>query len=207
MQQPLIDATTTGDAVGATTLPLPAGRWKVDPATSGVLFVARQMGVVKVRGHFSRFDATIDAGATLADIAVFAEVDLGSVDTDNVKRDGHLRAGSYFDIERHPTMTFCSTAVGHDRGAYWLGGDLTIANVTRPVMLDVEFHGTACSRVDHSLRASFVATGEVRRREFGLDAARFIVADKVKIELDMQFVACDDACTAPTDGHDAASIS
>jgi polyisoprenoid-binding protein YceI len=192
MQQPLTDAMTTRGAVGVTSLPLPAGRWKVDPATSGVLFVARQLGVSKVRGRFHRFDATLDVGTTLAEIAVLADVDLASVDTGNATRDAHLRTAAYFDVEQHPTMTFRSTAVGQDGGSYWMGGDLTIANVQRPVMLDVEFHATARSRVDQRLRARFVATGEVRRRDFGLDAARFVVANTVKIELDMQFIACDD---------------
>jgi polyisoprenoid-binding protein YceI len=197
MHQPLVDATISAETVGETLLPLPVGRWKVDPATSGVLFVARQMGLFSVRGHFDRFDATLDVGPTLADIAVIAEVDLTSVDTNNARRDAHLRSGAYFDVEKQPTMMFRSTAVGYEDGSYWLGGDLTIANATRPLMLDVEFHGAACSRVDQRCRASFVATGEVRRRDFGLDAARFVVGDKVTIELDAQFVACDDTPTEP----------
>jgi polyisoprenoid-binding protein YceI len=90
-------------------------------------------------------------------------------------------------------MVFRSTAVGDDDDAYWLGGDVTIGNVQRPVMLDVGFNGLAQSRVDRSLRASFVATGRLRRRDFGLDAAKFLVANKVEFELDLHFVACGDA--------------
>jgi polyisoprenoid-binding protein YceI len=190
MHQPLIDDRIAAAPGGEAPLLLPTGRWTVDRESSGVLFVAHQMGLFKVRGRFNNFDATLDVGPTLADLDVAAIVDLSSVDTDNARRDAHLRSRHYFDVEQHPTMAFRSTAVGDDDDAYWLGGDVTIGDVQRPVMLDVAFNGLAQSRVDRSLRASFVATGQVRRRDFGLDAAKFVVANKIEFELDMQFVAC-----------------
>ncbi len=197
MDQPLFDRTVATVPGDAAPFLLPAGRWNVDRAASGVLFVARQFGLFKVRGRFHDFDATLDVGATHADIDVAVEVDLSSVDTNNARRDAHLRSATFFDVEQHPTMLFRSTTVGAQGDSYWLGGDLTIGNVTRPLTVDVSFHGLAQSRVDRSLRASFVATGEVRRREFGVDAARFLVGDKVEFELDVQFVAAAQDFVAP----------
>jgi polyisoprenoid-binding protein YceI len=190
MHQPLIDDRVATAVEGEASLLIPTGRWTLDREASGVLFVARQMGLFGVRGRFHDFDATLDVGSTLADLEVAAVVDLSSVDTNNAKRDAHLRSRDFFDVEQHPTMVFRSTAVGDEDGAYWVGGDLTIGNVHRPVMLDVAFNGLSQSRVDRSLRASFVATGQVRRRDFGLEAAKFVVHNKVEFELDMHFVAC-----------------
>ncbi len=67
--------------------------------------------------------------------------------------------------------------------------------MTRPVTLAVEFHGTEVFPADQSLHAGFTATGEVKRSEFGIDfaiipgAEKLMLADRVKLELDLQFVA------------------
>jgi polyisoprenoid-binding protein YceI len=193
MHQPLTDDRVATALDGEAPLLLPTGRWAVDREASGVLFSVRQMGLFNVRGRFDDFDATLDVGPTLAELEVGAVIDLSSVDTGNAKRDAHLRSHDFFDVDQHPTMVFRSTAVGDDDDTYWLGGDVTIGNVQRPVMLDVTFNGLSQSRVDRSLRASFVATGQVRRRDFGFDAAKFVVGNRVEFELDMQFVACGEA--------------
>ena len=190
--------TSTNTADGST-LPVTAGRWAVDPVHSGVFFVVRHLGLSNVRGRFNRFDATLDVGSTLADVAVRAEVDLASVDTNNADRDGHLRTSDFFDVETQPTMVFRSTSVTGAGDTYQLVGDLTIVDVTRPVTLDVEFNGTDVFPVDQSLRAGFTAAGAIRRSDFGIDfglvlgADKVLLGDKIKIDLDLQFVAPEQA--------------
>lgn len=68
-----------------------------------------------------------------------AEIDLSSVDTNNADRDNHLKTTDFFDTAAHPTMTFTSTSVTPTKVA----GNLTINGVTKPVTLDLEFHGVA----------------------------------------------------------------
>ena len=75
MQQ-LSDLTTVTTVDAESSLPLPAGRWVADPASSGLYFVVRHLGLTNVRGRFNRFDATLDIGPTLADVSVFVDVDL-----------------------------------------------------------------------------------------------------------------------------------
>jgi polyisoprenoid-binding protein YceI len=188
---------TTTNAVGVASLPLTGGRWVADPAHSGIFFVVRHLGLSNVRGRFNRFDATLDIGPVLGDLDVRAQIDLSSVDTNNAERDAHLRTSDFFDVEKQPTMVFRSTEItGADEG-YELRGDLTIVGVTRPVTLDVEFNGTDVFPVDQSLRAGFTATGEIRRSDFGIDfglvlgAEKLLLGDKIKVELDLQFVAPD----------------
>jgi polyisoprenoid-binding protein YceI len=187
--------TTSTDAIGVSPLPLPMGRWVADPAHSGIFFAVRYLGLSNVRGRFNRFDATLDVGKTLADVDVFADVDLSSVDTNNAVRDAHLRGSDFFDVERQPTMLFRSTAVTEHRDSYRLVGDLTVAGVTRPLTLEVTFNGSALLPVDQTLRAGFDATGQIRRSDFGIDlglavgADKVMIDDKIKIDLDLQFVA------------------
>jgi len=177
------------------TLPLGTGGWALDKNHSAVLFVVRHLGLTNVRGRFDRFDATLDVEADLAHVAVTADIDLSSVDTGNADRDAHLRSTDFFDTEQHPSMTFRSTEVTGSGSDYELTGDLTIAGVTQSVTLDVEFNGTEVFPADQSTHAGFSAKGEIRRSAFGIDfgivagAEKLMLGDKIKIELDLQFVA------------------
>jgi polyisoprenoid-binding protein YceI len=176
-------------------LPLPPGRWNLDNTHSGVSFVVRHLGLSNVRGRFDEFYAVLDVGADLASTFITAFVDLSSVDTNNADRDAHLRSTDFFDTDRHPRMRFRSTAISGAGDRYELTGELTIVDATRPLTLDVEFNGTEMFPGDGHLHAGFTATGEIRRSEFGIDfgivpgAERILLGDKVKLDIDVQFVA------------------
>jgi polyisoprenoid-binding protein YceI len=178
-----------------TSLPLAAGRWALDKNHSGVYFVVRHLGLSNVRGRFDGFDATLDIGTTLDSVIVTADVDLSTVDTNNPDRDAHLRSTDFFDTDKHQQMTFRSTAIKGAGENYELAGDLTIHGITKPVTLDVEFNGTEVFPGDQSTHAGFSATGQIKRSDFGIDfgiipgAEKLMLGDKVKIELDLQFVA------------------
>ena len=176
------------------TLPLAPGRWAVDHNHSGVLFTVRHLGLSNVRGRFGAFEAVLDVGDTLDRSSVHATIDLSSVDTNNADRDAHLRGTDFFDTERHPVMSFRSTSIAGAGEDYELRGDLTLAGVTKEIVLDVEFHGTETFPVDQSTHAGFTATGQIRRSDFGIDfgivaGEKLMLSDKVKIELDLQFVS------------------
>jgi polyisoprenoid-binding protein YceI len=186
------DSTTTT----ATDLPLDAGTWALDLDHSGVHFKVRHIGLSNVRGRFNRFDATLAVGETLADTRVEATVELSSVDTNQPDRDAHLLSTNFFSAEQHPAMTFRSTGVrAAGEGEYALDGELTVNGVTRPVTLDVEFHGVEAYPLDGSTHAGFSATTTVDREDFGVDfnmpmgVDRFALGRKVAVELELQFVA------------------
>ena len=176
-----------------TPLPLTPGQWTLDKSHSGVHFAVRHLGLSNVRGRFDTFDATLDIGADLTAISIAAEIDLTSVNTNNADRDAHLRSTDFFGTEEHPVMTFLSSSVSADGEDYALTGDLTIAGVTRPVTLDVEFNGTDVFPADNSTHAGFTASGQIKRSDFGIDfgivlgADKVMLGDKIKIELELQF--------------------
>jgi polyisoprenoid-binding protein YceI len=187
--QPVTTQSATSD------LPLAAGRWTLDKNHSGVHFTVRHLGLSNVRGRFDAFEATLEVGTRLADVAITAEVDLASVNTNNADRDGHLRSTDFFGTDEHASMSFRSTSVTGSGDSYELTGDLTIAGVTEPVTFDVEFNGTDVFPADQSTHAGFTATGQIKRSDFGIDfgivlgAEKLMLGDKIKIELDLQFVA------------------
>ncbi|MER7010604.1 YceI family protein [Saccharopolyspora sp. NPDC000359] len=170
-------------------LPLVAGRWALDPAHSSVGFAIRHLGVSKVRGRFTAFQAELVVGETLADSAITAEVDIASIDTGNRDRDAHVLAPDLLDVEKRPTMSFRSTALSGEGADWTMDGELTIGEVTRPISFTVEFGGVE-DVFDGSRHAGFEATGQIRRSDFGISfgMAEAMLGDVVKIQLDVQFV-------------------
>src|SRR5947208_7829655 len=121
----------------------PVGTYELDPTHTVVGFVARHM-LSKVRGQFTEFTGTIDVGDSPQDSHVDVEVKTGSITTHTEKRDQHLMSGDFLEIEKHPVLTFTSTAVRPTGGtSFELDGDLTIKDLTRPVTLSGEFLGRA----------------------------------------------------------------
>ncbi|MCU1377416.1 MAG: hypothetical protein JWN29_399 [Acidimicrobiales bacterium] len=177
----------------SSSLPLAPGHWALDAAHSSISFSIRHLGVSKVRGRFTRFDADIVIGETLETTSVAATIDMASIDTGNSDRDGHVLSPDLIDVARRPEMRFRSTKVS-GAGVIWqVDGELTIGEVTKPLTLAVELGGLE-TFPGGPRHAGFEATAEVRRKEFDIDIAMppgvsgAMLGDVVKVELDLQLL-------------------
>lgn len=171
-----------------------AETWDIDTSHSNVGFTVRHNVIAKVYGRFSDFDGTLtldpaNLGATVVDVTIQA----ASVDTDNEKRNNHLKTPDFFDVAKYPTITFKSTAVTpKDKETGVVKGDLTINGVTKPVELAYTVIGFTDAWGGQ--RAGFEATGSINRKEFNvnwnkaLDNGGLVVSDKVEITLQVEAV-------------------
>ena len=176
-------------------LPIASGIYLLDRNRSAVTFQIRHFGFSKVRGVFTSFEARLDVGEELDAVALYATIDTASVDTNNPKRDAHLRSSDLLDAENHPVMSFRSTRIQPvNDNSYELEGDLTINGITKPVTLDVSFNGDVHPD-DGSVHAGFTATAEIRLADFDigltlpLGIGKLTMGDKVKLDIDAQFLA------------------
>lgn len=175
-------------------LPLTPGSYVIDKAHSNVEFTVKHLGLARVRGRFEDFDATIKVGDDLTTTSVEATVALASVNTSNSDRDAHLKGTDFFSVETASKMMFRSASVSGSTGAYKLAGELTLRGITKQVTLDVDFNGTEKNPFTQGTQIGFSATGEIMRSDFGitfnvpLGGDQFLVSDKVKIELELEFV-------------------
>jgi polyisoprenoid-binding protein YceI len=162
--------------------------WTVDKAHSELLFRVRHL-VSRVTGTFTDWDATIVAepGNWNAG-SVTVNVRTASIDTNQERRDTHLRSPDFFETETYPLMTFRSTSVVVRGEEVTLTGDLTIRNVTRRVVLTGTFLGMAASAQGRD-RIGFAVSGKVNRLDFGLtwnrlaEAGGLVLADEVTIDV------------------------
>jgi polyisoprenoid-binding protein YceI len=172
---------------------LAPGRWAVDANHSSIGFSIRHLGVSKVRGRFTRFEADVVIGDNLDTTTVNATIDMASIDTANTDRDAHVLSPDIIDVTRRPTMVFRSTRIGGAGSEYEVDGELTIGDVTRPVVLAVELGGIE-NFPGGPRHAGFEATTEIRRKDFGIDLAMppgvsaVALGDVVKVVLDLQLL-------------------
>ena len=173
---------------------LPAtGTWAIDPSHSEVGFAVRHLGISKTRGRMGVFSGDIVVGDRPEDSKVEVTIDAGSVDTKDAGRDEHLRSADFFDVAQHPAWTFRSTRVT-GAGADWtVEGELTIAGITRPVVLQTELVGIQQDPWGNE-RVGFAAHTEINREDWGLtwnaalETGGFLVGKTVKVELEVEAV-------------------
>ena len=176
-----------------TTPVLTAGTWAADTVHSDVAFKVRHMAVGKAKGTFALKSATLVVDENGAH-SVTAEIDAASVDTKQEQRDAHVRSADFLDVENHPVLTFVSTGLkSQDGDDFVLNGDLTIRGTTQPVELAVEFLGETVDAYGGT-RAGFSAKTSISRKSYGVSfeaafgAGNAVVADKVEIDLELEFV-------------------
>ena len=170
--------------------------WTIDKNHSKIGFNVTHMAVSEVEGKFNDFDGSV---VSKADDFNGAQVQFtaktASVDTDNEKRDGHLKSPDFFEADKFPEIKFIGSLV-KDGGKYKLKGDLTMHGVTKQVEFDVTYGGT----INHGkgTKAGFKLTGKVNRKDYGLKwdnkvpTGEMVVSDDVelvvKVELDKKAV-------------------
>ena len=188
----MAEQTATVRTIEGKELP-PPGRWEIDSSHSSIELVARHMMISKVRGHFRRFSGTICIKEDPEQSSVEATVDAASIDTGDPDRDAHLRSADFLDVDRFPHIRYHSTSVRAVGDKWEVSGDLTLRDVTRPVVFLVEFCGIAVDPWGNT-RAGLLGQTEINREDFAvtwnqvLEAGGFLVGKGVKVEVDLEAV-------------------
>jgi polyisoprenoid-binding protein YceI len=121
-------------------------------------------------------------------------IDATSIDTDNDDRDKHLRSEDFFDVARHPKITFVSTNLMADgKNKTRVEGTLTLRGVSKPVTLEVEFLGAGPDAWG-GFRSGIEARTTINRKDFGitwnkaLDTGGWVLGEEVDILLNIEGV-------------------
>ncbi|MHB8189162.1 MAG: YceI family protein [Ferrimicrobium sp.] len=177
----------------ATDLGLVPGTWSIDQSHSSIEFLVRHLMVSKVRGYFGKFEGSATVAEDLTTSAVAVTIQTESISTRDDARDNHLRGTDFFETEKYPTITFASTTIEPKGGDWRLIGDLTIRGVTKSIEFDLEFNGTQPDPYG-GLRAGLSATGELSRKEFGLEwnaaleTGGVMVGDRATLNVEIELV-------------------
>lgn len=167
----------------------------VDSAHSSAGFSVRHMMVSNVKGSLGPIKGTITwDGKDLKTVKADATIDVTGITTYNAQRDTHLKSADFFDVEKHPTITFKSKrAEAAGDGKFRLIGDLTLRGVTKEVTLDVE-GPTAPITAQGKVRRGATATTKLNRQDYGvswsrnIDGGGVVVGDEIAVTLELELV-------------------
>jgi polyisoprenoid-binding protein YceI len=158
MQTPSTTAPALQDLLNGGTL---TGEWVLDPRNSSVRLKSKSMGLIPVKGIFREVSGsgTVSPDGTATGTILVAAA---SIDTQNTKRDTHLRSADFFDSDNHPDISFTADDIRPSEQGVAVTGTLTIRDRTRPL----SFNATASVPGDGEvwLDAEF----RVNRGDFGI---------------------------------------
>jgi polyisoprenoid-binding protein YceI len=165
--------------------------WKVDKAHAQVKFTITHLAVSDVDGTFKDFDATVTAAKPdFSDAKVSFTANTASVNTENERRDGHLKSPDFFEVDKFPTLTFVSTGItAAGTNKYKLAGNLTLHGVTKPVVFDLLYRGTITNPMSKAPTAGFKVTGTIKRADFGFGSkyGSPMLSDEVELNANGEF--------------------
>jgi polyisoprenoid-binding protein YceI len=174
---------------------IPMSTWQTDYGHSAIEFSARHLMLSKVRGRFENFTVTVNADEdNVAGATVDVQIEAASLNSRDEKRDGHLKSPDFLDVANHPHITFKSTRLERtSTESAKLHGDLTIRGETKPVVLDVEYHGQAKTPWG-TTNAGFTASTKINRQEWGLtwnvalETGGVLVGEEITIAIELELV-------------------
>jgi polyisoprenoid-binding protein YceI len=181
--------------------------WLLEPGHTAAEFRARHMMVTWVRGHFKDIHGTLEFDkAHCLDARFAGEIDAAGLWTGEPQRDAHLRSADFFDVERHPRISFSGRFTERTGSSAFKGDvELTIRGITRTIALDVHYLGewtTPFWLGDESKgelrRIGFEAITRINRHDFGvswqdeLPGGGVVVGNEIELTLDIEAIRLDD---------------
>ena len=168
--------------------------WKLDPSHTLVEFSAKHLMITTVKGRITEVEGTIFIDEQEPkNSTVEAKLNAASIDSRTEQRDNHLRSADFLDVEKYPEIRFKSKRIEGNKTEFKLVGDLTIRDITREVVLDVQYEGRTKDPWGGE-RVGFSASGKIDRREFGLtwnlllETGGLTVGNEIKINIEVEAV-------------------
>lgn len=171
-----------------------ATEYTIDESHTHVGFSVKHLMITNVNGEFKTYNAEIDFDAkTKTFNKLNAVIDTASIDTDNQKRDDHLKSEDFFASEKFPKMTFQMTSYKVDGDEGIATGNLTIRGITKEVKLKVEDIGTV-KDFKNVNRVGFTLKGKINRMDYdlkwnkALEAGGVAVSEEVKLIVEVEAI-------------------
>lgn len=168
-----------------------AGTYKVDTSHSNIGFKVKHMMVSNVVGKFDKFSGAFEYNEKTNSLeSLKGTVIVSSINTENEKRDNHLKASDFFAAKKYPKITFNLDKIKNEK-AY---GKLTMRGVTKDVILDIETSGASIKDPWGNTRTGLSLSGKINRYDYGikynsvLEAGGLAVGEIVKLNIEIEGV-------------------
>lgn len=176
-----------------------SGVYALDKSHASVVFKINHMGFSLYQGRFNNLDAKLNFDSKVPEKSVIeATIDVNSIDTNNAKLQEELKGEKFFNAAKYPNITFKSLHTTRTGDVGTMIGELTMMGITKPVTLNVTFHGAGQHPFTKKDALGFSATGSINRSQWGMSNFIPMVGDEVQFEIQTEFqYAGGSAMTAP----------
>jgi len=168
-----------------------ASTFNIDTAHSMVGFKIKHLVISTVTGRFNQFEGQYDFDEKTGKLEnVSIEIQTASIDTNEPDRDKHLKSPDFFDVEKkeNSTITFKTTKVEYkNKKPIKMTGEFKMHGVTKPLTLDVTYNGSITDPWGNE-RNAFLASGKIKRKDFGLTWNKTLDKGGVMIGEDVDLV-------------------
>ena len=168
---------------------LNAASYNVDTSHSNVAFKVKHMMISNVKGQFNKFSGSFEYNEKTHILsALNGIVDVNSINTDNDKRDGHLKSSDFFDAAKYPQMKLSLVKVDGET-AY---AKLTIHGITKEVKMELETSGIVIKDPWGNTRTGLSLSTSINRMDYDLkwndlmETGGLIVGNKIKISIELE---------------------
>jgi len=166
------------------TMPALADEWTIDASHSGVFFKVKHVGIGNQQGRFNEIAGSLDTG----DAAAFEfTVPAASIDTNNDKRDDHLRSPDFFNVKQFPVISFTGESITPNDEGMALTGELTLHGVTQPFTAQMIKIGEGDDPWGN-YRIGLETTITIKRTDFGMDQMLDAVGDEVTLTISLEAI-------------------
>jgi len=163
--------------------------WNVDPGHSSVVFRVKHANAAWFKGMFDVIEGkvTLDPAKPEAG-SVQLTIPVASIDSNDSKRDDHLKAPDFFNAKENPEITFTSTKIAKNGAALAVTGKLAMAGKSKEVTIPVEKVGEG---EFYGKRVGYSSTFTIKRSEFGMTYGvdKNVLGDEVTLMIDLELVA------------------
>jgi len=168
--------------------------YELDAAHCRIGFAVDHMVVNTVHGQFNEFAGAVTYNAETKQLTgAEATIQVKSINTGIAKRDDHLRNADFFDVEKHPTITFKASKVEVSGAEQVLVGELTMHGVTKALRLPAKVKGPIVNPWGKSV-LGVAASASIDRREFGLtwskamESGGLVVDHQVTLNINLEVI-------------------
>jgi polyisoprenoid-binding protein YceI len=170
-------------------------KWQIDPAHSEIQFKVKHLMITTVTGYFRKFDLVVETEGDDFKKAsgIIFNADINSIDTNNAQRDAHLKSEDFFAAEKYGELRFVGKKFEPHKENYLLEGELTIRDITKPIILEIEYSGIVVDPYGQT-KAGFTVDGKIKRKDFNLtwdavtEAGQVVVSNEIKIHAEIQLI-------------------
>lgn len=161
----------------------------IDAGHAEIGFSVKHLMVSNAKGTFKTFSGTIELDADNALVKAECTIDVASIDTNNEKRDKHLLNEDFFNVEKHPSITFKSTEVKKTAdGAYDVTGHLNVLDKDHEISFPVTVSGPIVDPWGNT-RLGFESNTKLNRRDVGITHGKSAtIGETVKVEINVEAV-------------------